>query len=103
MSREMRAKQFAPFDALKGLQEALRLKEYENERVEKGEVTQEKAFEFSQILINYEKTNILSVTYFFNGRNYTIDGKAKIDCIEHYLIINNVKIKFDDIIDIKIK
>lgn len=31
MSREDRAKQFAPFDALKGLQMALRKKEYEHE------------------------------------------------------------------------
>ncbi len=31
MSREDRAKQFAPFNALKGLQEALRRKEYEHE------------------------------------------------------------------------
>ena len=32
MSRQDRAKQFAPFDALKGLQDALRKKEEENEK-----------------------------------------------------------------------
>ena len=35
MSPKDRAKQFAPFDALKGLGDALRIKEYENERVQK--------------------------------------------------------------------
>ena len=43
MSRQERAKQFAPFDALKGLHDALRLKEYEHERVQKGDMPEEKA------------------------------------------------------------
>ena len=42
MPRGDRARQFAPFDALKGLQQALRLKEYEHDRIEKGDITEEK-------------------------------------------------------------
>lgn len=34
MPRSKRSAQFAPFDALKGLQEALKLKEYEHARIQ---------------------------------------------------------------------
>ena len=50
MPRGERAKQFAPFDALKGLQQALRLKEYEHERVEKGDLSEEDVLRLSTIL-----------------------------------------------------
>ncbi|MFA7642957.1 MAG: hypothetical protein WCY74_06740, partial [Sphaerochaetaceae bacterium] len=43
MPRQNRAPQFAPFDALKGLHEALRLAEYEHERIVKGEISEEQA------------------------------------------------------------
>ena len=36
MPRKDRAKQFAPFDALKGLQEALKIKEYEHLEIYEG-------------------------------------------------------------------
>ena len=41
MNRIERAKQFLPFDALKGLQEALRKKERELENVERIELSEE--------------------------------------------------------------
>ncbi len=70
MPRENRAAQFAPFDALKGLSDALRLKEYEAEKISKGEMTEEKAVETSRILLDYKKGAVLCVTYF--------DGKKQI-------------------------
>ena len=54
MPRVDRAKQFAPFDALKGLQDALRVKEYEHERVQRGEVQEEQASKISKILLRLE-------------------------------------------------
>ena len=55
MSRKDRAKQFAPFDALKGLQKALRLKEFEHEIVEKGDVSEENSNKISTIFLNLKK------------------------------------------------
>ena len=40
MPRGDRARQFAPFDALKGLQQALRLKEYEHDKTMKGDISE---------------------------------------------------------------
>ena len=43
MPRINRAAQFAPFDALKGLQEALRVKEFEHDKIAKSELSEEQA------------------------------------------------------------
>ncbi|MGN0798717.1 MAG: hypothetical protein ACI4L7_04080 [Christensenellales bacterium] len=42
MPRWERAKQFAPFDALKGLREALRVKEREHDELLKNKIKHEK-------------------------------------------------------------
>ena len=45
MNRQDRAKQFAPFDALRGLREALAAKEREHEKQERGDVSEDVAAE----------------------------------------------------------
>lgn len=49
MPRENRATQFAPFDALKGLSSALRLKELEREKEVHGELTKEQIEEIMEV------------------------------------------------------
>lgn len=49
MNRADRAKQFAPFDALKGLQEALREKEEMHEKKENIELLEEAKEEISYL------------------------------------------------------
>ena len=41
MPREDRAKQFAPFNPLRGLSKTLRLKEYEHDKILKGDLSEE--------------------------------------------------------------
>ena len=101
MPRKDRAKQFAPFDALKGLQDALRLKEYQHERVQKGEIQEEKANEISKVLINLEKGNKVRLTYFEDGHNKQQQGELKLIIEEHAVQINKIKISIDDIMDIE--
>lgn len=67
MSRQMRAKQFAPFDALKGLSDALNLKEIEHDRIGRGDIQEEKASEISKTLISLEKEDVVQVVYFKDG------------------------------------
>ena len=103
MSRQTRAKQFAPFDALKGLQNALRIKEYEHERVQKGEIQEEKAKEISNILINLERGDAGVVKFYQNEHEKTCEGPLKLIVDEHVLKVGNTKVFLDDILDIKIK
>ncbi len=102
MPRADRAKQFAPFDALKGLQNALRLKEYQHERITKGEVQEEAAERMSKVLINLEKGDRVQVTYFEDGHNKKLSGEAKLVIEEQCLKVGNKKIKLDDILDITV-
>lgn len=103
MSREDRAKQFAPFDALKGLRDALRLKEYEHERVQKGEIQEEKANEISKTLLSLENGNEATVLYYENGHYLEKTGKVKLIVEEGVLQIDNKKIPIDDLYDIQKK
>lgn len=100
MPRKDRAKQFAPFDALKGLQDALRLKEYEHERGLKGDIQEEKIAEISKTLLEIQKNEMVKLTYFFDGYYKEITGKAKVDIINQEIKVDNIKVNFSDIFDI---
>ena len=100
MSRKDRAKQFAPFDALKGLQDALRLKEYQHERTIKGDIPEEKIEAISKILLDLDKDEMVEVQYFYDGYYKTLIGKARVDIIEQKLKVNNQIIPFDDIVEL---
>ena len=102
MSPKDRAKQFAPFDALKGLGDALRIKEYENERVQKGEVSEEKAASISRTLLMLKKGDNAQVLYFYNGHYLTICGKVKLQIEKNLIEIDNKKIDLNDLFDIKV-
>ena len=103
MSRKDRAKQFAPFDALKGLQDALRIKEYEHERVQRGEIQEEKANEISKTLIALDKGSRVRVTYFENGHYLTLHGRAKLIAEEGKIQIDGKKVELNDLFDIEIE
>ena len=102
MSRKDRAKQFAPFDALKGLQNALRLKEYEHDRIEKGDLSEEKIEELSKKLSDINKNDIVKIKYFKDGHYFYKEGLAKVDFTERKIIFDNEKYDFDDLFEIEI-
>lgn len=103
MSREDRAKQFAPFDALKGLSKALRLKEFQHERVLKGDLSEEQVSEISKTLLNIENSDLVEISYFLDGHDYKIIGYCKICFDDRIIEIEDKKIKFENIRSIVIK
>lgn len=103
MNREDRAKQFAPFDALAGLREALRQVELDEERVEKIEVSEYRAERLSSTLNKIEKGKTVRATYYEKG--YYIDVQGVVNAIDRtfkYIIIGDGKIYFDDLYELKI-
>lgn len=103
MNRENRAKQFAPFEALTGLRDALRQVELEEERVEKKEVSEYKAEQIGKTLYKIEKGKTVKVTYYDNG--YYIDVQGVVSAIDRtfkFIVIGEGKIYFDDIYELKI-
>lgn len=109
MPRSKRAAQFAPFDALKGLQEALKLKEYEHTRTQKIEVSEEESREISAIISTIEKGDTLFIKYYNeeDQHYHDVEGSAKPNFIEGYIEIQNSgkisKIMIDDIKEIENK
>lgn len=103
MDRESRAKQFAPFEALGGLRDALRQVESELERVEKQEVSEDRAAKISKVLNKIEKGKTVRVTYYDSGYYVDVEGVVtSIDRTFKFIVIGEGKIFFDDLYDIKI-
>lgn len=96
---ENRAKQFVPFAALKGYDEALRAKE--KIVVEKIELSEEKKAELDYKIQQIQKNDIVTVVYFLKDEYIKVEGMvSRIDIDARVLKIVNTKIPFDDIYDL---
>lgn len=100
MNKVARAKQFLPFDALKGLQEALREKEIEYE--DKKELSEDTLFELNNKFNQIENGKYVKMKYYKSGRYREIRGfVTNIDYIKKKIQINKVEnINISDIIKI---
>lgn len=102
MSVEQRAKQFMPFAALRGLPEALAVKE--KVIVPKVELSEEMAVELDRKMHLLEKGKIATVVYFAKDEYLKKTGMvARIDETARVLQIVNVRISFDDILDVEVE
>lgn len=94
-----RAKQFMPFVALKGLEEALAAKE--KIVVPKIELSPEMEEELDQKMHLLEKGKVVTIIYFCKDEYLKKTGMvARIDVTSRILQIVNTKISFDDILDV---
>lgn len=98
MRREDRAKQFLPFDAMKGLYEALRKQEELFERVERVELGEEDAEAISAVLSRISRGDSVKVTFYKDGRYLTLSGTlTAFDEVKHLLALEGERIPFEDI------
>ena len=63
MTQAERAKQFAPFDAMKGLQEALRDREERHSRVQRHDISEEQMERNSEIFAQLTKKNSSALSH----------------------------------------
>ena len=102
MDRENRAKQFMPFDALKGFREAL--EEKERVVVPKRELSEEQKEELDFKLRQIRKMDMIKVEYFHDGEYVQVTGVvSRIDETSRVLKIVNTKIEFEDIVDLRME
>ncbi len=105
MNREKvdRAAQFAPFDALKGLQEELRKREEEHSRLDKKELSDEEIEEISKTIVKLEKGDRVRALFFYLGRYVELSG-ILIDknTTYKYITVDDSKLFFDDIVKLEI-
>lgn len=101
MSLDKRAAQFLPFQAVKGLDEALRQKE--KIVVEKIQLSEESLKELDEKMHLVKKGSIVSVTYFCKGEYLKLTGMvARLDEVARVLQVVSTKIKFEDILDVEL-
>ncbi len=101
MANSDRAKQFASFDALKGLREALLQKE--KNIVPKTDLSEDKKAELDRILHRIKPNDIITVIYYEGNEYLKITGMvSRFSSSSRTLQIVNTKLSFDDIRDIEL-
>lgn len=101
MNNVDRAKQFLAFDALSGLQQALREREEKHSRIEKIELAEDDKIAISNTINKIVKGNLVKVTFYLNGHYYELeDNVTKIMIPFGYFVVGQTKISFDDIYSI---
>ena len=96
---ENRAKQFMPFAAVKGYEEALRAKE--KIVVEKIQLTDEKKAELDYKLHQIQKNDMITVVYFQKDEYIQLEGMvSRLDTDGRVLKIVNTSIPFSDIYEL---
>lgn len=96
----MRAKQFMPFAALKGYEEALR--EKEKIIVDKKELSAERKDELDNIIHIINKQDMVTVIYYEKNEYIKITGLvSKLDFDSRFLQIVDTKIDFENIFSIE--
>lgn len=95
-----RAKQFLPFDALKGFRESL--EKTEKSFDERKILSSDWEEELNNKFLTLDIGNRVFIKYYYQFEYIeTYDVVRKIDTIYKHLYLSNSKISFDDIIDIK--
>ncbi len=102
MPASRRAKQFAPFDALKGLKEAIAQKEHipSPKRV----LAEDAVLELNQQLSLLKKGSIVTVVYYcqYEQEYYQLTGPViKVDSFWNYLQVGHMSIDFSEIAELE--
>ena len=96
-----RARQFLPFDALKGYKELI--KEQERIKVSKKELTDDDAVYLSNVLNSLKKGMMVEVIYFENDEYIKVIGMvSRIDLVNRYIFVVKKQLLLDNIWNIRL-
>ncbi len=103
MLRQERAKQFMPFDAMKGLQEALREREEKHSRTPRREISQEQVEQNCAVLRRVRRGTMCCAEHYCMCHDVFDMGEvAEINLPSGYIKLNGRQIYFEDIYNIEI-
>lgn len=103
MTRKDRAKQFMPFDAMKGLKEALQDREERHNRVERHGVSEETQEKLSILLNRADRGMRVWISHYCCFHDIEQKGTiTQIDKVYRVLWLGEIKVYFDDIYDMEI-
>ncbi|HAS72620.1 MAG TPA: hypothetical protein DCS67_00575 [Clostridiales bacterium UBA8960] len=102
MPISVRAKQFLPFDAVKGLREALKKKESVPEA--RHELSEELALELNEKMQKIQKGVNVTVTYYYIDTYIQLTGTVmQFDPVFRTLEVDETVIDIDDILDLMLE
>ena len=97
-----RARQFAPFSALKGFHELA--KEKERIVTVKRELSEDSQKELSDKILLVRKGMMVKLVYFENGEYISLEGMVSgIDLVFRTITVVKKRIEFDNIFELEIK
>ena len=103
MTRQERAKQFMPFDAMKGLQEALRDREERHLRTERHDVGEEQAWENNAVLSRLRVGQRVRTNCYCGFHDVVLEGRVnRLRIEERTLTVDEIPIRFEDIYTIEV-
>ena len=98
-----RAKQFMPFSALKGLEDAIYKKEQQRLKVPKKILSEEQYEILNQTMREINEGEQIEICYYRNGKYHTCSGILEtVDKQASHLTINGKEIMFNEVYNIKI-
>ena len=104
MPVSQRAKQFMPFSAVKGLEEALAEQERKATRVYRVELNEDTVQQLNHTLQRLEKETRVSVIYYASGHYQKMEGMVqKIDVVRQVLNVDGIVIPFENLFTLKVK
>lgn len=101
MSNSQRAKQFMPFDALRGLKEAIAAKEKIS--IPKKELAEDMVREINSILVDLRKGQNVTVVYYNDYEEEYLQLTGAVEKVDSYwklFQIGNIAIDFEEISEI---
>ena len=102
MPLEQRAKQFAPFDALKGFSDAIRNTEGRRFIEERIKLSEDQLADLDERIHSVKKGDRITITYYCNGHYVSFSGKfEKLDELFRMIQVSGQKLLMDDIIMIE--
>ena len=103
MMRQERAKQFMPFDAMKGLQEALRDREERHTRVERHDISDEALAANNALLLRLEKGDAVEIDCWHGFHDVTLKGRVtELSPTGKFLKLGEERVFFEDIYSIRL-
>ncbi len=102
MNKEERARQFAPFESLKGLREALMQREKELLKVEHHDITEEISLYVKTKLDEINKRDKVEITFYEDGFYITKSGTVRFkNYPDQKIIVDKKAINFVDILKLE--
>lgn len=103
MTRQERAKQFMPFDAMKGLQEALRDREERHSRNGRREIGEEQEAQINSTLCRIRIGQSVEIECYYSFHDVVLEGRVtRFRPDEKRLNIDDISLHFEDIYSIRI-